>query len=85
MEGILHFDFEAFLQKHFGLKCDLHSDLDPSDPKAFEDHDMEEYFTKGGWAAWQRALDLVFDMEEIGLIPKGMAGDIASHFCDNSF
>ena len=84
MTKILTFDFEAFLQKHFGLKGKLRSDLDASDPKVWEEHDLEEFYTKEAWDAWQRAIDLFDDMEEIGLIPKGMSNEICTHFCDNA-
>ena len=84
MEEILRFDFEAFLKKHFGLKGKLYSDLDASDPKMWEEHDLEEFYTEEAWEAWQRAIDLFEDMEEIGLIPKGMANEICTHFCDNA-
>ena len=83
METII-FDFESFLQKHFGLVGPLHSDLDP-DTANFEDHDIKDFFTDEGWDAWQRAIDLMDDLQKIGLISEDVQMDIVHSFCDNSF
>lgn len=84
MEQIIRFDFEAFLQKHFGLVGKLLSDLDATNDELWEDHDLEEFYSKEGWDAWQRAIDLVDDMAEIGLLSDDARNNIIHSFCDNA-
>lgn len=84
MEEILRFNFEKFLQDHFGLVGPLHSELDCTDPAVWEEHDLEEFYTKEAWAAWQRAIDLFEDMARIGLISEEVSSNIICSFCDNA-
>ncbi len=84
MAQFLTFDFEAFLQKYFGLVGKLHSDLDASDPEVWAEHDLEEFYTKEAWDAWQRAIDFFEDMANIGLISEEQFSEITTHFCDNA-
>ena len=84
MEEILRFNFEKFLQDHFGLVGPLHSELDVTDPGVWEEHDLEEFYTKEAWAAWQRAIDLFEDMARIGLISEEVSLEIIHSFCDNA-
>ena len=84
MEEILRFNFEKFLQDHFGLVGPLHSELDVTDPAVWEEHDLEEFYTKEAWAAWQRAIDLFEDMARIGLISEEVSLEIIHSFCDNA-
>ena len=84
MARIQRFNFEKFLQDHFGLVGPLHSELDCTDPAVWEEHDLEEFYTKEAWDAWQRAIDLFEDMATIGLISEEVSMDIIHSFCDNA-
>ena len=81
---MITFDFEKFLQDHFGLVGPLHSELDGADPNMWAEHDLEEFFTPEAWDAWQRAIDLFEDMQRIGLISPTACEEILASFCDNS-
>lgn len=84
MKGIIFYDFEKFLQDHFGLVGPLRSDLDRTDPENWEKYDIDKFFTKEGWDAWQRAIDLFDDMAKIGLLTDEVRNDIEHSFCDNA-
>jgi hypothetical protein len=84
MARIQRFDFEKFLQDHFGLVGPLHSELDCTDPAVWEEHDLEEFYTKEAWEAWERAINLFEDMARIGLISEETSMDIIHSFCDNA-
>ena len=94
----IRFDFEAFLQKHFGLVGPLFTGLsyDEAEDKAeearaqgagYDDPEAEVYFylyTKAGWDAWTRACNLFYDMEKLGIIDENICAHICERFCDNA-
>lgn len=81
---MLKYDFEKFLQDHFGLVGPLRSELDATDASLYEEHDLEEFFTEAGWAAWERAIGAFEFMERIGLLPSSACEDVVHSFCDNA-
>ena len=81
---MLKYDFEKFLQDHFGLVGPLRSELDVANPEVWAEHDLEEFYTKEAWAAWERAIKLFEDMARIGLISEEVSLNIIHSFCDNA-
>lgn len=58
-------NFTKFLQRWFGLKGNL-----LRRPDRIKGEDPCDDFTKKGWDAWGRFLEMVSDMEDLGLLDK---------------
>ena len=97
LPSFVHFDFEAMLRKHFGLKGEFYSE-GYKQAVAIEDEEERDkafdalldksgpdaYYTEEAWEAWGRALDFIDDLEDAGIIDSNTKGRISTCFCDNA-
>lgn len=97
LDTCVHFDFEALLRKHFGLKGEYHTqewkdasaivdekERDEAFSAILDKNGLDGYFTKEAWDAWERALDFLKDLEEAGIINSDIYNHISERFCDNA-
>jgi hypothetical protein len=77
-------NFTKFLQKWFGLRGNLNRRQDKIDLDA-EPGSGKGEFTKKGWEAWGRFIEMLDDMREIGLLPKDGSDYIVEKIWDIVF
>lgn len=90
--SVMEMDLEAFLRRHFGLKGEFYSDEFERAKKAgdgaimaiLEEKGPAGLYSEEAWAAWEKAIALVDDLEAAGVISEDAAAGVRCWFCDNA-